>query len=271
LAAFRALEPLLGANDLLGTREGALALLEHPRARTPRGERMPVLSVGSYGSGRVLAFGSDTSWHWSMPTAGRGGDPSAYDRFWDRAIRWLTRDPLLEPSSISSDHESYGPGGEIAISGLARDEAYRPVRNGELKVSLLNDEDLPLIAEPVRTDDLGRFTVKLPAPDHPSVYRLALSREQKELARTSILVELSGVELAKPTPNRKLLEQLAKQTGGRFVANAEDTPALDAFDATRSTALGIERHAPFGEPLWATLLFALIAAEWIVRRRFGQS
>ncbi|MDB4976296.1 MAG: hypothetical protein JWN48_4637, partial [Myxococcaceae bacterium] len=29
--------------------------------------------------------------------------------------------------------------------------------------------------------------------------------------------------------------------------------------------------APFGQPLWATLLFALVALEWVVRRRFGQS
>jgi hypothetical protein len=271
LAAFRALEPLLGANDLLGVRQGGIALLEHPRAKTPGGERMPVLSVGSYGTGRVLAFGTDTSWHWNMPTAGRGGDPSAYDRFWDRAIRWLTRDPLLEPCSLASDRESYGPSGQIAITGLARDEAYRPIRNADLKLSLLTAEDIPLVTEIVRTDDAGRLSATLPAPDHPSVYRLVLLRGDKELARTALLVELSGVELARPAPNAKLLEQLAKQTGGRFVARAEDTPTLDSFDATRSTALGIERHAPFGEPLWATVLFAVIAVEWIARRRWGQS
>ncbi|HEY6876780.1 MAG TPA: glutamine amidotransferase [Polyangiales bacterium] len=271
LTAFRALEPLLGANDLLGVREGGLALLEHPRARVASGERMPVLSVGSYGTGRVLAFGTDTSWHWSMPTAGRGGDPSAYDRFWDRAIRWLTRDPLLEPSSLASDRESYGPGGQIAVSGLARDPTYRPVRHGELRLSLLTDRDIPLITENVRSDDAGRFSASLPAPDRPGVYKLALTRDRTELARTALLVELSGVELAKPAPNAKLLEQLSKVTGGRFIASPDDIPGLEAFDATRSTALGIERHAPFGEPPWAALLFAVIALEWIVRRRLGQS
>ncbi|MET0286057.1 MAG: glutamine amidotransferase, partial [Polyangiales bacterium] len=271
LAAFRALEPLLGANDLLGVRQGGVALLEHPRARTPGNERMPVLSVGNFGTGRVLAFGTDTSWHWSMPTAGRGGDPSAYDRFWDRAIRWLTRDPLLEPSSLASDRESYGPGSTIAVTGLARDEAYRPVRNEDLKLSLLTDEDIPLMTELVRSDDAGRISASLPAPDHPGVYRLLLVRGDRELARTTLLVELSGVELARPTPNPKLLEKLAKQTGGKYVARAEDTPSIDSFDATRSTALGIERHAPFGEPMWASVLFAAIVLEWIARRRFGQS
>jgi uncharacterized membrane protein len=270
-AAFRALEPLQGANDLLGVREGGIALLEHPRARTQRGERMPVLAVGTYTRGRVLAFGTDTSWHWSMPTAGRGGDPSAYDRFWDRAIRWLTRDPLLEPSSVATDRESYGPGAQMAISGLARDAAYQPVRHGELRLVLLGADDQPLSTQVVRSDDAGHLSTTLRAPERPGVYHAVLYRGESELARSALLVELSGIELAKPSPNPKLLEQLARSTGGRYVARPEDAPSLSAFDATRSTALGIERHAPFGEPLWAALLFSVIALEWIARRRLGQN
>ena len=46
----------------------------------------------------------------------------------DRMIRWLTRDPLLEPARISTDRERYGIGGEIAVSGRLRDEAYRPMK-----------------------------------------------------------------------------------------------------------------------------------------------
>jgi uncharacterized membrane protein len=269
LAAFRALEPLVGANSLLGVREGAIALLEHPKARTPRGERMPVLAVGSVNRGRVLALGTDTSWHWSMPTAGKGGDPSAYDRFWDRAIRWLTRDPLLEPSSVTTEQEAYGPGARIAVSGLARDEGYRALRNVELELTLLDGEGHPQGKRTERSDDTGRIKSVLQAPTRPGVYAVKLSRGDVELARAAFLIELSGVELARPAPRPKLLEELAKRTGGRFVKRAADAPDLAAFDATRSTALGIERHAPFGEPLWAALLFAVIVLEWVTRRRWG--
>ncbi len=270
LAAFRLLEPLVGANALLGVREGGIALLEHPKARTPHGERVPVLAVGSFGRGRVLAFGSDTSWHWSMPTAGKGGDPSAYDRFWDRAIRWLTRDPLLEPSSVTSEREVYGPGASIAVSGLARDEGYRPLRHIELNLALLDAEGRIEREQSQRSDDAGRVEARLPGPTLPGVYHVVLRRETQELARTPLLVELSGPELARPQPNRKLLEQLARASGGRF-DDVSSAPPLEAFDATRSTSLGIERHAPFGKPAWAALLFALIALEWILRRRWGQT
>jgi uncharacterized membrane protein len=271
LSAFRALEPLLGANQLLGLREGGITLLEHPKARTPHGERMPVLSVGSHGHGRVLALGTDTSWHWSMPTAGKGSDPSAYDRFWDRAIRWLTRDPLLEPSSVTSERESYGPGARVVLSGLARDQGYRALRHSELKLALVDNDGKAASASDQRSDDSGHVKATLRAPSTPGVYWAVLSQAGKELARTALLVELSGVELARPSPQKNVLEALSRETGGRFVANVDDAPALSAFDASRSTALGIERHAPFGQPLWASLLFGLIALEWVVRRRLGQS
>ncbi|MDB4974943.1 MAG: Threonine dehydrogenase [Myxococcaceae bacterium] len=271
LAAFRALEPLVGANALLGAREGAITLLEHPKARTARGERMPVLSVGSYGKGRVLALGTDTSWHWSMPTAGKGSDPSAYDRFWDRSIRWLTRDPLLEPSSVTTDREAYGPRARVAVTGLARDEGYRALGHSELKLALVDAQGQVSSEHSERSDDSGRVKATLSVPTAPGVYWTVLSRAGVELARTALLVELSGIELARPEPRPKLLQELAQSTGGRYVASAEDAPELSVFDATRSTALGIERHAPFGQPLWATLLFALVALEWVVRRRFGQS
>lgn len=271
LAAFRTLEPLVGANALLGLREGALALLDHPRAKTAKGERMPVLSVGTFGRGRVLAFATDTSWHWSMPSAGKGGDPSVYDRFWDRAIRWLTRDPLLEPSTIASDSESYGLDARMAITGLARDASYRPLRHTELTLALLDGEGERRAEQALRSDDAGRIEVSMNAPSDPGVYTLLLARGADELARTPFLVELSGVELARPAARRAELERLVRATGGRFSAEPSAAPDLDAFDATRSTALGIERHAPFGHPTWAALLFAVFVLEWVLRRRWGAS
>ena len=271
LSAFRRLEPLLGANALLGPREGAVVLLEHPKARTPKGERVPVLSVTRFGRGRTLALGTDTSWHWSMPTAGKGADPSAYDRFWDRTIRWLTRDPLLEPSTLSSDRESYGPDARITITALARDESYRPLRHVDLTLSLRDAEGRLQSQTVRRSDDAGRIEAQLAGPAAPGTYAIVLSHGESELARTPVLVELSGVELARPSPQPKLLAQLARDSGGRHVPDVDAAPRLGDFDATRSTSLGIERHAPFGETLWATLLFALIVVEWVVRRRWGQS
>ena len=53
----------------------------------------------------MLALGADSTWRWSLTTAGLRGDASAYERFWDRALRWLARDPLLDPAHVETDRE----------------------------------------------------------------------------------------------------------------------------------------------------------------------
>ena len=60
------------------------------------------------GARRPTAPGAGAS-----PRPGARGDASAYERFWDRALRWLARDPLLDPAHIETDRERYGPGGVL--------------------------------------------------------------------------------------------------------------------------------------------------------------
>jgi uncharacterized membrane protein len=270
VAAFRRLEPLVGANALMGVREGSAILLAHPTAKVDNGGRLPILSVGNFGKGRTLAFATDTSWHWSMPTAGRGGDPSAYDRFWDRAVRWLTRDPLLDPSSVVTDRETYTPGARIEISGIARDENYRPLTKTTLSIGFDQAGRKEPEKEQVETDDQGAFQLAARVPDRAGVVSAVLMQGNHELARMPFVVELSGDELSSPKGQPQLLRDIAQRTGGHYFASPDDAPGLEELDTTRSTSLGVERHAPFGHPLWAMLTFAIIALEWVLRRRWGE-
>jgi uncharacterized membrane protein len=269
-AAFKALAPLTGMNELLGAREGAQVLLEHPDHKNARGERLPLLTVGSFGRGRTLAFATDTSWHWSMPTAGKGGDSSVYDRFWDRAVRFLTRDPLLDPARVSTDREAYAPEANVAIEVLARDEGYRPLANADVQVRVTGPEAKHWSAATLHSDAAGEARGHLRAPELPGIYSAELVVGDKVLARAPFLVELSGIELARPRPRPDLLAQLAKHSGGRYFADPDAAPDLAQLDASRTTSLGSERHAPFASPLWACLALGLVMAEWWLRRRWGE-
>ena len=271
LAAFRRLEPLVGANALLGVREGAVTLLEHPKARTPKGDKLPVLTCPPTGAGGRSRSPPTPAGTGACPRGARGPTPRAYDRFWDRAIRGSRVIRCSSPPPSPADHDGYGPDARIAVNALARDPTYRALRHVDLTIALL-DADGKLQSQTVRrSDDAGRVDAQLVGPSAPGTYTLVLSRGAEELARAPLLVELSGIELARPQPNLPLLATLAKQTAGRPVADLARAPSLAEFDATRSSSLGIERHAPFGEALWATLLFGVLALEWVVRRRWGQS
>jgi hypothetical protein len=120
------------------------------------------------------------------------------------------------------------------------------------------------------SDQAGHARALLSAPEQPGIFYLELLAQDKLLARAPFLVELSGVELSRPAERPELLQALAKSSGGRFFESPESAPDLSALDASRTTSLGSERHAPFANPLWALLAFLWIMFEWWLRRRWGE-
>ncbi len=270
-AAWQSVAPLLGTNLVLGLQQDAQALLVHPTLNSDSGEPMPVLAVGSAGRGRTLAFTSDASYRFSITTAGRLGDASVYERFWDRALRWLVRDPLLDPAQLTSDRERYGPGAKLRASLWLRDPHYRPLGPGLFRVALLDDHGKALQEVPVEIDAEGRGEVSLTVPSAAAAYKLVVHPEAggAELAQEVFVVESGGDELADPRARPALLREIAEATGGSFYASPAEMPSLDRLECARTRVLSVAVHAPFGTGWFFALFVAVFGAEWWMRRRFG--
>jgi uncharacterized membrane protein len=264
------LAPLVGANRLTGLREGSYALLTHPSEKDAQGGPMPVLAVGSAGRGRVLALGADSSWRWSITTAGRRGDASAYERFWDRALRWLARDPLLEPAHIETDRERYGPAAPLKAKMLLRDDRYQPLANRALDLLVLDMQDSIVSRQALHTDAEGTASAELRVPKDPGAYRVAVRDADVAAfnAEQGFVVEAGGDELADPRPRPDVLREIARVTGGTFHDEAS-APPLDLFDRTRTRALGTVINAPFATPWFFALLVLVLGLEWALRRAWG--
>lgn len=264
------LAPLEGANRVTEAREGAQVLLAHPRAEGAGGEPLPVLTVGRAGEGRVLALGSDSTWRWGMTSAGADGDASGHERFWDRTLRWLARDPALDPARITTDRERYGPGGRVEVGGWLRDERYQAVE-GELRVAVQTGEGRVVDEVPVEARAGGAIEAVLRAPMSPGAHRVVARRgdEEEPLASEPFVVEAGGDELAEPRPDPERLARLAEQSGGERFASGDRLPSLDALDATRRRSVGTVESRPFSGPLALLLALGLIAAELFARRRWG--
>lgn len=273
IAAWRRLAPLIGSNLLGAPRKGSQVLLTHPTERSADGAPMPLLAVGTAGKGRVLALGADSTFRWGITTAGLTGDASAYERFWDRALRWLARDPRLDPARIETDRERYGPGGTLEAKMTLRNEGYRPVGDRPIEVAVIDNAGVERQVERVQSDVEGRATVKLTVPTDPGGYRLLarMPREgggHDELAEEGFIVEEGGDELADPRPRHGLLKKLAQDTGGESF-DEDASLDLDALERTRGRTLGSSVRAPFSSAWSLALLVALFAAEWFVRRAWG--
>ena len=267
-ASWGRLATLEGTNRVAGVRDGAQVLLRRPGRST----REPLLVVGTRGEGRVLALMTDTSWRWGITSGGLSGDASAYERFWDRAVRWLAKDPSLEPTRVTTDRERYGPEGRVRVVGDVADLRYRPLAGEALRLRLLDDAGQELASEDVVTDSTGGLRGTFVAPAEPGAYRVVVEGGEADgaLGEEGFVVELGGDELADPRPRPERLRALAEASGGRFVARPEEAPALGSFDATRTRSEALREVAPFATPWAVGVLMGLLVLEWLLRRRWGR-
>ncbi|MFZ1864818.1 MAG: glutamine amidotransferase [Polyangiales bacterium] len=266
---WKSLPSLYGANVVSAVKDEAQVLLRHPRARLRNGARLPILVVGEAGRGRVAAFMTDASWRWRFAADDATVGSDEYELFWDRMIRWLTRDPLLEPARLSTNRERYAMGGELVVSGRLRDERYRPMRNADVELDFSPTED----QEPAlrtSTDQDGELRATLRAPNEPGAYEIIASVEGKEIAREVFVVEQSGDELADLEQHPEELQLLAERTGGRLFLGIGSVPALAELASTSRRAAGLVSKQPLSNPWFISLTIALLGITWIVRRRWGR-
>lgn len=266
---WKALPRLHGANALGGVKEGAQVLLEHPRARLPNGDRLPILVVGEAERGRVAAMTTDEAWRWRFTSEETAVGSDEYELFWDRLVRWLTRDPLLEPARISTDRDRYGVGAPVVVSGLLRDERYRPIaaRGVVLHIEPDPDDQGEVAAQ---TDQEGQLRATLSAPGVAGAYEVQVRYEDEEIAREVFLVEESGDELADLEVSSSELEAVAEKTGGRVFLSIDDVPPLAELASTTRKTSGLLARQPLLTPWFLFATIALLAATWVVRRRWGR-
>jgi len=266
---WRALPALYGANMVSGVKEGAQVLLQHPRARLQGGARLPILVVGEAGRGRVAAMTADASWRWRFAADDSTVGSDEYELFWDRMIRWLTHDPLLEPARISTDRERYGLGGELVVSGKLRDQNFRPMDKTrvELQFQPAGQDEAVAVVE---TDEDGLLQATVRAPAEPGAYEIVASVENEDVAREVFIVEQSGDELAELEVSPAELEALAKKTGGRLFLGIEDVPPLSELAASTRRAAGLTSKRPLSNPWYILLTVLLLGATWVLRRRWGR-
>ena len=267
---WRALPPLHGANATAGVKEGAQVLLQHPRVRLPSGARLPILVVGEADRGRVAAMMTDASWRWRFASDDATVGSDEYELFWDRLVRWLTRDPLLEPARISTDRDRYGTGAPVIVSGLLRDERYRPIANKRVSLRLEPAEDEGAGVVSAQTDSEGQLRATLRGPTTAGAYEVKVAADGEDLAAEVFLVEESGDELADLEVTSSELEALAERTGGRVFLSVNDVPALAELAATTRKAAGLISKQPLLNPFFLFFTVIVLAVTWVLRRRWGR-
>lgn len=266
-------------NRVRGVKPGATVLATVTDGRND----YPALIVQRFGRGRTAVLAIGDLWR-----SGLGDEVRSKDlgKAWRQMVRWLVSEV---PARIELTAEpAPGEFQTIKLKTTARDEKFAPVDNASAKLTVrtiglpnpaaktnrpaAHLKPVTLSSEPSSTEAGAHEAVFTPRESAGYFVETTVVNDSgAELGRASAgwATEFAAAEFASVTPNRALLEAIARKTGGEVL-----TPArLPGFVKELAT-----RRAPITEnwmrPLWHTptmFLFALgcFVAEWGLRRWKG--
>jgi hypothetical protein len=264
------LTPLRWFASVPDVRPGVRVLAEHPTRRTDRGLPLPIICLQFVGAGKVVFHATDETYRWRF----RVGDVY-FARYWIQTIRYLCRAKLLagnRTAELSTDREEYRRGDAVNLQVRFLDDRLAPAQDdgvmvvvereaGQRRNIILHRQasERGVFAGSAGPLEGGQYRAWIAAPTlagEPPSRQFAVVAPLGELART----QMDTAEL----------REAATITGGKFYTFATASRLLS--DLPRGRQVRIESLPP--EPIWnapifAGLFVALIAAEWLLRKRVG--
>jgi hypothetical protein len=235
--------------------------------------QQPALAVQRFGNGRVAAMMIGDLWHWGFKDEANHRD---MDKAWRQLMRWLVSD-VPGRTELQVEQKPGDPNQAVRLQVRVRDKKFQPLDNAAVTlhvrpVGQAATNAVRLTAEAVATQAGVYETTYVPRETggyHAEVVVTDASGLEVGRAEAGWTSDPAADEFRSLTPNRALMETVAKRTGGEVIS----LNALEAF------AKGLpNRKAPITEswtsPLWhqaSVFLFALLCfvAEWGLRRWKG--
>jgi uncharacterized membrane protein len=261
---WQSMPALAGVAALGSLRPGAEALAV---VAAPDGPR-PLIAVQRYGQGRAVVFTGEASWRWRMQMP---SNDRTHEFFWRQAVRWI--------SAASPDRVSLGsvpslvPGSSSVMSVAVRNEEFASVGDASVRLHVTRpDGSSEDVAAALSNPQAGSYSGELRF-EEPGVYRVRAIAQRGEVQVSSldrwILAGGTDLEMADPRLNDEVLRRIAIASGGGYVAEDEVGQLSSLIAATAAEAAG-----PRLEELWHNAwlfmgVILLLAAEWVLRRRWG--
>jgi len=229
----------------------------------------PVLiAYQRYGQGRTICLNAGGLWHWAFRESGQDESEIAYQRFWISLLQWLL------------GGSEFLPGADVALTSARR--YYTSEQPMQFLISTRNLD--PAVYQPrlvisgnghateVEPRARGESFVAEAGPFAPGTYTVTLKNNIGKPAELSQGIEVvsASVEQKELSADPETMRQLAVVSGGAVLA-ASDVARLPEivrhWDAARE--LSQRRHSLWDRWWLMTGIFALLGAEWWLRRREG--
>ncbi len=231
--------------------------------------RHPLLVTQNYGRGRVAVLATGGTWRWQMAQDARD---QSHEIFWQQLLRWLAG-AVEEHVTLLATRQTYSGGEAAVIRAEVRDRNYLPATSAVVSVHLLGPGGIRDTIElaPARGEP-GVYEARWRAPRPGAYLAEAIAREGlEELGRDTVTFrrEDGSEEFFRTEQDRRLLERLAQQTGGRYYRPSETGDLVKEIELSEAGITVRETRPVWNAPAAFLLLAGLKTFEWLVRRRWG--
>ena len=251
--------------DAGSPKPGATVLLEMSDLH----RKLPMLVTEPYGRGRTAVMATAGTWRWQMGMS--AGDVS-HDQFWRQMMRWVAADSP-GPVVASVPSQTLLDQGRVELSVSVRDKQFQPVDSPQVTARVVGPDGVAsLIDLATVPGQPGGFAAEYTAAK-PGQYAFEVNaaRAGEALGQDVVTLERKdGVaEEFHTEQNRTLLEQLSAATGGRYW-QPQDLATLPRDISYSEAGISLRDTKPLWDmPFLFLLLLSLIAAQWLLRRKWG--
>ncbi|MGH7136970.1 MAG: glutamine amidotransferase, partial [Pirellulales bacterium] len=283
-----------GTNYIERLKPAATALAYSAEPLQNIGGPMPIFAAQSYGRGRTFAFAPDTTADWGRDFESRWGesDNRYFRRFWRNLVRWLGENSVAgnRRLQVETDRVIYRAGQPILITAHSWNDNEQTV-----EYDLWAEPESPAPAAgnssvarvPLATDVSGKgYTAQLDSQllagtsDEATRDATAMiartvhviaAQGGKEVSRASVKLQIVPDlhELAHPQARPETLAQLARQTGGKVLANPTELADLLAHLPEIEGESLVSQQPLWDRPWLLAAILGLLAIEWTLRRLAG--
>ncbi len=247
---------------------GAEVLAVHESAMCEQG-RMPLLATKTFGAGKVLFMGTDGVWRWR-----KGVEDKYHYRFWSQVVRWMAYQRNMAKGEsmrfyFSPDTPSIGQ--TLTLRANVMQSSGEPLVQGEVtaKIETPSGKSQSIKLSSGGTESWGSFEGRYETTE-PGTHQVTLMCKQTaETLETNFFVQGVSRERIGQAARPKVLEELARLTGGKALSLKEPDSWMDAIRMAPQPPSTIRRVPLWSHPWLVALMVGLLTAFWIGRKAIG--
>ncbi len=234
----------------------------------------PLLLVRQRGRSRSAVLLAAGTWRWQNVPADLDAVAGFYPGLVENLLRWLTTREDDRPVRVRPVRSLFGQGEAVQFTGQVYDESLAPVPDASvgLRITAPDGTTSPFT---MRAVGQGRYALDagtLPEGD----YSFAAEAERAGVAlgedRGAFAVGALALEFRDTQADAGLMRGLARRSGGAVIDPAElgELPARLAAHGFGPRVVEQEHETELWHLAWLLgLVVALLAAEWVLRKRAG--